>query len=254
MVVEDRDLGRPAFFGCVGFASPSSVATVLAGNPRRFRDALLRSEWQRRPVFLAPKQLRAANASGDLALLHISGAPDDLDFTNPRVAELHRVSFSAFMTHCAGYRIAEFWQENLLPEASLYAESMGMVHVRDQTLDDGKTSSLFRFTREDVMVRPGAQLAFLMNFPPPRLGFSLAQQRLLELALLDYSDGESAKHLGISLEAIRKRWRSIHARHSFGEGKDQRRALLAYIRQNMEELRPWPSSRVTGATAVMPGP
>jgi hypothetical protein len=79
-----------------------------------------------------------------------------------------------------------------------------------------------------------------MKYPPPRLGFTQPQQRLLELALLDYADAAAAEELGISSEAVRKRWRAIHSRHEFGEGKDQRRGLLAYVRQHLEELRPWP--------------
>ncbi len=249
-VVDDLDSGRPAFFGITAWAAPATVTKTLAGAPKLFRDALLRAESDGVPVFLSPKHLPAANASGQLALLHLGGCPDEKDFTQPRGFEIHRLAFEFFMTVHAGYQISEFWQENHLPEASLYAESMGMVEVHQRPLAQGTPARLFRFTREDSIARPGAQLAYLMKYPPPRLGFTQSQQRLLELALLDYSDPAAAEELGITLEAVRKRWRTIHARHQFGEGKEQRRALLGYLRQHLEELRPWPVAKASAASSV----
>ena len=231
-VVEDLETGKLAFFGMTGWAKPERIGKVLDKGPVLFRDALLREE----TLFLSPKQVATANGSGDLALVHLGGCPDEKDFGLPRGFEVHRMAFSFFMTVHAGYRISEFWQENLLAEASLHAESMGMSEVKRA----GGVGRLFCFSRADAAAKPGAQLAYLMKYPPPRLGFTQPQQRLLELALLDYADAAAAEELGISSEAVRKRWRAIHSRHEFGEGKDQRRGLLAYVRQHLEELRPWP--------------
>ena len=91
-------------------------------------------------------------------------------------------------------------------------------------------------------------MAQLMRFPKPRLGFSIAEQRLLELALMDTSDHEAAALLSLTEDAIKKRWRGIYTRlrstapsllPSDSTGSTQRRALLAYIRQHIEELRPY---------------
>lgn len=239
-VVEDLETGKPAFFGMTGWAKPERIRQVLERRPEHFRDALLREEASRGSVLLSPKQLAVANGAGDLALVHFGGCPDEKDFGLPRGFEVHRMAFSFFMTVHAGYRISEFWQENLLAEASLHAESMGMSEVKRES----SAGRLYCFSRADAMAKPGAQLAYLMKYPPPRLGFTQPQQRLLELALLDYTDAAAAEELGISSEAVRKRWRAIHARHEFGEGKDQRRGLLAYVRQHLEELRPWPREKV----------
>jgi hypothetical protein len=239
-VVEDLDTGKLVFFGMTGWSRPETIARVREEKPRLFRDALLRREAQRKQVLLSPKQVAEANGRGELALVHFGGCPEVKDFTQERGFEVHRMAFSFFMTVHAGYRIGEFWQENLAPEASLHAESMGMSLVQETELGLGQQAKLFCFRHSDAVAKPGAQLAYLMKYPPGKLGFTPAQQRLLELALLDYSDAAAAEELGVSAEAVRKRWRAIHQRHNFGEGKEQRRGLLGYVRQHMEELRPWP--------------
>lgn len=86
-----------------------------------------------------------------------------------------------------------------------------------------------------------------MKFPPARFRFTAPQQRLLEMALLDATDRTMAAQLGLTEAAIKKRWRSIYAEVRrvapaiLGEDRpsvDHRRALLGYVRQHLEELRP----------------
>jgi hypothetical protein len=42
------------------------------------------------------------------------------------------------------------------------------------------------------------------------LGFTRAEQQLIELALLDHTGREAASPLDLSHEAIKKRWRTIY--------------------------------------------
>lgn len=245
-VVEDT-AGRLCFCGVTAFARPASLAELaLAGKP--LRDSLLRLEGESRRVLLSPKGLATANAGGDLGLMHLFGCPDTKDFTSPRGFELHRMGFEAFAFSHGGYQIAEMWQETVVPEAGEFIESQGVPEVGRLTLANGETARWFRFTRQDAAARPGHPLSFLMKFPAPRLGFTRAQQRLLELALLDMSDRQAAEHLELTEAAIKKRWRSIYERlESNGgalaptdlSGADRRRHLLQYLRQHLEELRPW---------------
>ena len=72
-------------------------------------------------------------------------------------------------------------------------------------------------------------------------------------ALVGSTDAESATALGISVETVRKRWRSIFERvarmnptllpRSDGEeakrGPEKRGALLQYLDEHLEELRPY---------------
>lgn len=237
-VIEDTETGRPVFFGATAWTRPSSVASLLSQGPGLFRDAILRSEAKGKRILLSQRELRIANTSGDLALVHLAGCPESADFTQARAEEVHRLANQFFVQVHSGYRIAQFWQENHAPEAAIFLAAVGMTKTWEVPVKSG-FATLYRFTRDEAMVAPNSPLAYLMRYPEPRLGFSPAQQRLLELALLDHSDATAAEQLGISVEAVRKRWRAIHSRHTFGTGKDQRRPLLGYLRLHPEELRPW---------------
>jgi DNA-binding CsgD family transcriptional regulator len=90
---------------------------------------------------------------------------------------------------------------------------------------------------------------------PPRFGFIRSEQRLLSCGLDGGTDQEIADTLGISLVAVKKRWRAIYERtgaiapelapdlppgdgRSGERGKAKKQRLLAYVREHPEELRP----------------
>jgi hypothetical protein len=90
--------------------------------------------------------------------------------------------------------------------------------------------------------------------PRPRIGFSATQQRLLEGALMGETDTGVAMVLGVSLDRVKKIWRDIHDKtqrempflvpqqdqsRDGVRGQSRRRQLLDYLRQHMEELRPF---------------
>ena len=78
-----------------------------------------------------------------------------------------------------------------------------------------------------------------------------AQQELLESALDGMDDQAASKDLSVSVAAIKRRWQAIFERVAAvrpdlcptdGEGKrgiQKRQRVLAYIREHMEELRPF---------------
>jgi hypothetical protein len=77
------------------------------------------------------------------------------------------------------------------------------------------------------------------------------------LALLGDTDQRIAARLGISADAVKQAWRGIvsAAQELTGRdarpevdgpavrGSEHRRGVLEYLRQHMEELRPWPRAR-----------
>ena len=84
--------------------------------------------------------------------------------------------------------------------------------------------------------------------------------------MLNYTDAQIAVQLGVSLDAVKKSWRSIYQRiddlapRMFGDAAmpphdghrsvEKRRHLLEYLRTHLEELRPTNPQRSTRA----PGP
>jgi DNA-binding CsgD family transcriptional regulator len=103
--------------------------------------------------------------------------------------------------------------------------------------------------------RGGSWGASAFLYSSPRFGFSRSEQRLLSCGLDGGTDEEIADKLGISLVAVRKRWRAIYERareiapelvpnlasengRSGERGKSKKQRLLAYVRDHPEELRP----------------
>ena len=89
---------------------------------------------------------------------------------------------------------------------------------------------------------------------PPRLGLSLSEQRLLLAAGDGATDEELSDRLGISIHAVKMRWRMVYDRvaaclldladisgvdgETRGRGKEKKHRVLEYIRKHPEELRP----------------
>jgi hypothetical protein len=55
-------------------------------------------------------------------------------------------------------------------------------------------------------------LSFLFYPVPSRIHFSPAEQKVLELALLNESDLEISEDLGVSVDAVKKTWRRAYQR------------------------------------------
>jgi hypothetical protein len=82
------------------------------------------------------------------------------------------------------------------------------------------------------------------------LHLTTSEQALLNAALAGATDADLATSLGVSLSAIKARWRSIFARFAElapdyesaerdGRGPQKRHHVLRYLRDHPEELRPF---------------
>lgn len=118
---------------------------------------------------------------------------------------------------------------------------------------DGFQHFLLSYNRERALVNPALAMSLVFHRMRPRFGFSGSQQELLESALLDESDREFASKLGLTEDAVKKRWRAIYDRVAAVEpklvagtaaGASQRRALLGYLRQHLEEIRPYKATPI----------
>jgi len=117
-------------------------------------------------------------------------------------------------------------------------------------------SALAVVTRESVLTAPYSVAATMYRYQPPVLRLSPAEQRLLAAALTGKTDAELSADLGLSVEAVKKRWLSIFDRvdefkpgilnraeaDNDARGPQKRHRVIAYIRSHPEELRPfsWP--------------
>jgi hypothetical protein len=237
MVIEELNSGRLRWVGLSGFASQESLEPVLKGDVS-LPDVLISGGG-----LLRPSEVAEGNAARNLHLANLCGCPDVVDLAEPAGYWVHRAIYDAFNYQHAGYGLRTIWQEAAIPEAIAYLLGVGMTVAHQRA---GGKSLLLRYTVEQAQAEPSGMLAFFFKFPPQRLALTRQQQQFLELALLDLADREIQEWLGLSDEALKKRWHSGYARVRKSQpdllpsglpGADQRRVLLGYLRQHPEELR-----------------
>jgi hypothetical protein len=247
-VFEDVDAANEMVcFGVTGFVRPGPLERALE-NGSGLADFVLTAESLGKPVFLNHKQIAEANRRDDLRSLTFFGVVSGSDLNDASTQGPLTAIMDGWTFFHRGFSLAEFWFE---PVTALLMESMdktGMRLLRERNLPCGTTAKVFRLTRTEAAELMPNWPAWIMFSQRPRFGFTLAEQRLLELALLDYSDRDAAEEMGVTSDAIKKRWRSIYARISRVEpavfrpdlnGADQRRDLLHTLRNNLQEIRPY---------------
>lgn len=204
------------------------------------------------------KELARQSARGEVSflVLHYEQTLSDLD--NPDTLEILGVAMALFRQAHAGFRLEHLYQEGM-GEQGAYLQSMGF---RARTArGQGEVPELYGLSRnEAAQLLPGSPVRDAFQFTPPRFGFSMAERRMLRLAVAQLTDEQIADELGVSLHGIKKLWRSVHQRalrampHLFDgtatadadpgtRGPEKRRALLQYLRQHPEELRPYAAAR-----------
>jgi len=232
-------------------------------------------------VLMTAAQLAKANATTgiNIAALHFGLRNEDL--ADARTAHALMAGSAAFYFFHGGWRINTIFNEVYGTQAARFMEAGGFRLVHDYARESpgtfggvppGHMPYLFMLCRE--WVEPGAinPLSQLFFAPAPRIGFSAAERRVLERALLTEADPQIAASLGVSADSVKKTWRNIYDRtkrrapfllpandslSSGSRGQEKRRHLLGYLRTHLEELRPFEPA--LGAdrrdrSATKPGP
>ena len=245
--LDDAETGRMVGVGASGFLHPDFLEAALA-SPGGLTDAAFAAEAEGRPAFLNRKQIAEANRAADLRLLNFFGTPRCIDVNQPATLEVFGSFTEAWNFYHRGFALREIWIECALPFMIEVTTRIGLRVYRERTLPSGAPSKLFVITREEALKSTPSWPGSAMISRRPRFGFTAAEQQLLELALLDYSDRDAAAASRLSTDAIKKRWRSIYKKVSQIEaallppelnGSGQRRALLQSLRNNLQELRPY---------------
>ena len=108
-------------------------------------------------------------------------------------------------------------------------------------------------SRDSVRDAPYSVATAIYRYQAPVLRLSPAEQALLAEALDGKTDAELSSALGLSLEAVKKRWISIYARvetarpgilespaaETARRGPQKRHRVVAWVRSHPEELRPF---------------
>lgn len=267
-----EDLNRPAGQRIVGLgvaiALDARWAQRLREDPPPFAPALLYAELMD-GRFQPPgdKALAQLNGRGEVSFMVLHYEQVLQDLANPDTLEMLGVAMSLFRYAHAGYRLQSLYQE-ALGEQGAYMLSMGF-RARTARAQAGLPELYGLHRDEAARVLPGTPVRDAFQFTPPRFGFAASERRMLRLAVTQLTDEEIGNELGISGHGVKKLWRQVHQRaqdampHLFednatshpdsgGRGPEKRRALLQYLRQHPEELRPYNAATAAAAQAPTP--
>jgi hypothetical protein len=237
----------PRLLGGLSFIRPEYIELARSGAST-LPNVVMRAARQNRKPFLSLREVADQNARGELHCMNLFGNIDLIDLADPALADFYRTSNEGHRFFHFGYTFRSIWLEIWPPHHVHELSQLGMIVDRQLPLAAGRVASLMRLTREDARANPYGRFASYFFPPKPRFQFSLGEQRLLEYALLDASDEDAAQELHLSKDAIKKRWRSIHAKVETAapelldpgdSGVSRRRTLLHYVRRHLEELRPY---------------
>lgn len=262
-----EDLNQPAAQRIQGFGLtvivPPELADAFARQPVPFSarlayQGLASGRWQ----LPGERDIARANAAEGVSMLVLHYAQRNLDLQDPYCHSVLHEALEMFRIVHGGYRIQRFWQEGT-PADLPFMLDMGF---RCQADFDGDPRlhevapaarpQLWGLTREQALAQlPGTVVRMIFDHQPPQFRLSSTQRRLLALALFDDSDEALLNRLDVSPHGLKKLWRGIYERIEdrspgfFGDaplddegkrGPEKRRQVLAYVRQRLEEARPWP--------------
>jgi hypothetical protein len=202
-------------------------------------------------ILLSRAQIAAGNSGEGIDFVNMYGMWREGIMNADQLAEVHALLGTSFVEHFAGYRFNRVFKEAVGQSSIALARATGTYRIVAEFKKS--ESALAVATRESVLTAPYSVAAALYRYQAPELHLRPAEQSLLAAALVGKTDAELSEDLGLSIEAIKKRWMSIFDRidefkpeilsrtgaDSDGRGPQKRHRVVAYIRSHPEELRPF---------------
>ncbi len=253
--------------GCIlGFGASVFVSKDFAYdmtlNPRPgMNERIVASLDRGEPVVLSETELKHENTDGSLSLAILFTSWKE-DLSAQQIAEVKLYLAKGGVDCLSGYRLEQIFMEAFDSRDVEYIQSTGVYRMvsdysncpsekQQHKIDRG----LFVMDKASVDSIVGSVATFVFQYTRPILRFTLVDQQLLVAALEGFTDRELSEYLGLSTEAVKKRWASVYERvesvmpsllpFSNNDGPKQTRGLqkrhhlLAYLRGHLEELRPY---------------
>lgn len=273
-----RSPNRPSLeaIGISGFIRDEVYDELLQTPQPWMLDRLYRMVLDGHRPFLDQRELAQANAGDGLSLVMPLYMQREHTLTHPDSIRLMPLGPAAWYFCHAGYNVRRLIGEVFGHPAGAYMSAGGfrIAHVFDAAPGMPPDSEPCQHVLDRKELPPGAINAlslWLLHPNPPILGLPPAQQTVAVYALQGDTDRAIAARLGISADAVKQAWRGILTAVSTHmpelctdttgasgpdakpvRGAEHRRIVVEYLRQHMEELRPWPR-RVSASAAHRPG-
>jgi hypothetical protein len=263
-------------FGLAVFVSDAVYEGLLASPGPSLADAFYGQVRSGTPgAMLDTQAIARANAGQGLNLISPLYVQRHWDFQHPDTQRLLPLTAAAWYLNITGFNVRRMLSEYHGERAAQYICASGAQRVRTFAPPEGLPAELHApiwFEHHRERMPPAGVFDSMSHWikppPPPRMRLTPAQQSIAFLALQGDTDQRIAARLQITTDAVKKAWRAIIAHASLsipalrsgalvrdglmeGEGAvrgtERRRVVIEFLRQHLEELRPWPRSRAGGA-------
>jgi DNA-binding CsgD family transcriptional regulator len=213
--------------------------------------------------FLDQRQIARANAGDGLSLLMSLYLQREHALDHPDSQRLRPLGAAAWYYCHAGYNVRRLLSEVYGRPGGAYMAAGGfeLAHVFEAGPEMPFDSEPHQLVLDRANQPPRAMQPmslWLLHPPPPVMGLPPSQQTIALYALQGDTDRAIAARLGISADAVKQAWRGIlrtvsthlpdlcsdttdATAHGAApvRGAEHRRIVVEYLRQHMEELRPW---------------
>jgi hypothetical protein len=252
-------------FGSGFFVDDGRYAQLRSGSHPHLAEPLFAAWLDGCAGVLDAPAIAQANAGPGLNLVMPLYVQRHHGFDHPDSRRLMPLGAAAWFFCHGGYNLRRILWEVYGRPSLEFMRAGGFRHLRDfPAPSDGPPDSQPHWCEvgRDDLTQPAAFNAmamWTMTPPPPRLGLPLSQQSVVILALQGDTDSRIAARLQISPDAVKQTWRGIvsatapfipelheapGASPPAGvRGAERRRVVVEYLRQHLEELRPWPRRR-----------
>jgi hypothetical protein len=212
----------------------------------------------RRPCILSEDEIAAQNAGPGVVLyvMYLAWLPDG--HGEVRAETLRSLMMNAFADRYQGNNVRWITGETageFVRSVAMRAGCQVLNSYPDWAppavlLEHDLVPTLVGADRENETTSENYWFSRMFTYIPPRFGFTDSQRQVLLAAREGLTDVEIAADLAVSADAVKKRWGGIYERVELvvpgllpessgsGRGAEKRRALLAYLRDRPEELRP----------------
>jgi hypothetical protein len=237
-------------FGASVFLSSAFASAELASPRPDINSRVIASVHSGRSVLATYDEVARGNATVGLDVLVLVGTWRDAILSQQERQEARTNLASSFVQKHAGYRIRRVFVEAAeQPERDFAGQSIEF-RLLAEFPESGRT--LFLMTEESVQGIHGSLGNILFKRYKPVLRLRDSDQQLLLAAMGGATDLELVSEIGVTLSAVKARWRATFARiaetipelipdlddHE-GRGMQKRHRVLDYVRNHPEELRPY---------------
>ena len=273
-----RDLVRDPFFASAALVADPAIrgyrlvgvgASVLVSrafadaeiaNPRPdINSRIIASIHSGRSVLATRNEVARANACGGVDVVVLGGIWHDQILSAAERQEVQTILATSFTEALSGYRVRDILHETANEPAREFVQRSIVFSTIAQFSELGRFIHLM--TSESVKAVPASLGNVIFRYREPLLRLRDSDQQLLLSALRGATDQELSTLLGLKVSAVKARWRSAFARieqtlpglvadvgDRGGRGLQKRHRVLAYVRNHLEELRPYDWNMITSSS------